>query len=186
MNENVIKNTTQRVRYEFTRQEVVRLIGVNNNDLDYYDRKGMVKPEKKGTIKKYLCYSWEQILELKTIKKLKDVNIPLQTIRKILENLQKKKWSDVKNARAFINVANEAIVKLATIDEDVWATFIDLGGKDRFPCRVNCIILPSAEELEKELLKENDQKHLIDNLETRLDFPFYLPSVAFLKTGKAN
>jgi DNA-binding transcriptional MerR regulator len=72
----------------FTRQEMIALTGVSSSKLSYYDRTGLIVPTKFGSSKHpRVIYRWEQILEIKTIKRLQE-QISLQEIRKVLDFLR--------------------------------------------------------------------------------------------------
>lgn len=68
----------------FTRQETLALTQITSSRLAYLDRTGIVIPEKYGNPKKPTAiYSWEQILEIRTIANLRK-QISLQMVRKLV------------------------------------------------------------------------------------------------------
>jgi DNA-binding transcriptional MerR regulator len=72
----------------FTRKEVMALTGLKSGRLSYFDRTGLVQPEKIGDLKHpVVLYTWEQLLELRVIAKLGE-QLSLQQIRQILKALQ--------------------------------------------------------------------------------------------------
>lgn len=72
----------------FTRQETAILCGVLPSRLSYLDRTELIKPEKIGNPKRPTCiYSWQQILEIKAIAKMRE-ETSLQTVRKVIEFLE--------------------------------------------------------------------------------------------------
>jgi DNA-binding transcriptional MerR regulator len=76
----------------FTRKETLSLTGVSSGKLSYWDETELVKPEKFGNPKKpTVIYSWEQILQLKVIERLRE-KLSLQETRKIIEFLRKRNY----------------------------------------------------------------------------------------------
>lgn len=68
----------------FTRQEAINLTGIDSGRLSYLDRTRLVVPLKFGNPKHpKVVYSWQQVLEIKTIERLRE-NLTLQEIRKVL------------------------------------------------------------------------------------------------------
>lgn len=71
----------------FTRQETLALTQSTSSRLAYLDRTHVVVPEKYGNPKKpTVIYSWEQVLEIRTIANLRK-QISLQMVRKLVKFL---------------------------------------------------------------------------------------------------
>lgn len=85
----------------FSRQEASLISGLSLNQLDYLNRNEIVKPEKAALSKRAtVLYSWNQLLELKTIAKLKDVKTPERIIYVLVDSLRNKlklkvKWNEL-------------------------------------------------------------------------------------------
>lgn len=76
----------------FTRQETIALTGIDSGRLSYLDRTQLVVPVKFGNPKHpKVFYSWQQVLEIKTIERLRE-KLPLQEIRKILNFLKERDY----------------------------------------------------------------------------------------------
>lgn len=76
----------------FTRQETLSLTGITSGRLSYLDETELVKPEKFGNPKHpRVIYSWEQILQLKVIDRLRE-KLSLQEIRKVIEFLKERDY----------------------------------------------------------------------------------------------
>jgi len=76
----------------FTRQETIALTGTNSGRISYLDKTGLVVPEKFGNSKHpVVIYSWEKILQIKTIERLRE-RLSLQEIRKVLDFLKSKDY----------------------------------------------------------------------------------------------
>jgi DNA-binding transcriptional MerR regulator len=76
----------------FTRQEAIALTGIDSGRLSYLDRTKLVVPVKFGNSKHpKVVYSWQQVLEIKTIERLRE-KLPLQEIRKVLKFLKERDY----------------------------------------------------------------------------------------------
>lgn len=72
----------------YTRQQAIRLSGLSSNKLSYLDRLGLVSPQKTGNPKKPACiYTWEQIIQLRTIYRLRQ-DASMQQVTKTLNFLK--------------------------------------------------------------------------------------------------
>jgi len=73
----------------FTRQETLALTENTSNRLQYLERAELVVPQRYGNSKKpTVIYTWEQVLEIRAIKNLRQ-EVSLQTVRKIITLLNK-------------------------------------------------------------------------------------------------
>ncbi|MDB9526112.1 MerR family transcriptional regulator [Oscillatoria sp. CS-180] len=71
----------------FTRQETLALTQITSSRLAYLDRTSVVVPKKYGNSKKpTVIYTWEQLLEIRTIANLRK-QISLQMVRKLVSFL---------------------------------------------------------------------------------------------------
>jgi len=76
----------------FIRQEALALTGISSSRLSYLDRTRLVVPDKFGNPKHpKVVYTWQQVLEIKTIERLRE-KLSLQEIRKVLEFLKQKEY----------------------------------------------------------------------------------------------
>lgn len=77
------------IKDKFTRKEVMELAGVTSNQLQYLERVNLIEPNRitENRKKPLVFYSWEQILEIRAVINLRDQNVSLQTVRKIIEFL---------------------------------------------------------------------------------------------------
>nr|WP_290224086.1 MerR family transcriptional regulator [Trichocoleus desertorum] len=72
----------------FSRQETLRLTGLSSHQLSYLDRTELVIPKKFGHPKHpSVIYTWEQILEIKTVTRLREELSP-QEIRVAIDSLK--------------------------------------------------------------------------------------------------
>ena len=77
----------------FTRQEALTLTGLTSGKLTYWDKTGLVSPEKIGNPKHpTVIYSWQQLLQLKLISRLRE-RLSLQEIRKVLDFLTSHRYN---------------------------------------------------------------------------------------------
>ena len=78
----------------FTRREVIDLASTTSNRLQYLERSELIKPHRiEKTGRATVLYTWEQLLEIRAIKNLRQ-SITLQTVRKIIEFLDKSGFDD--------------------------------------------------------------------------------------------
>ncbi|BAS60029.1 hypothetical protein NIES2135_66780 (plasmid) [Leptolyngbya boryana NIES-2135] len=79
---------TSEMQGEFTRQEALTLTGLSSGQLSRLDQAEIVVPRKLGNSKRpVVLYSWQQILELRTIANLRQ-RLSLQEIRKVINHLR--------------------------------------------------------------------------------------------------
>jgi DNA-binding transcriptional MerR regulator len=73
----------------FTRRETIDLAETTSNRLQYLERVGLVVPQRIEVSRQTtVIYSWEQLLEIRAIKNLRQ-EISLQTVRKIVDVLNR-------------------------------------------------------------------------------------------------
>lgn len=91
----------------FIRQETLALTGITSIRLSYLDRAGVIGPEKYGNPKKpTVIYTWEQVLEIRSISCLRQ-KVSLQTIRKIIQFLNKSGFDDSLRDKHLVVVNDE-------------------------------------------------------------------------------
>lgn len=71
-------------------KKVAKVLGITFRQLQYWDEKGIIKPSirkasGKGTLR---LYSYEDLVQLKVVKKLRDSNISLKKIKKSVDYLK--------------------------------------------------------------------------------------------------
>lgn len=105
---------------DFVRREVLALTGTTSNRLQYLERAGLIVPRREGAISRpTVLYSWEQLLEIRAIKNLRQ-EVSLQTVRKIIEFLDQSGYDDTLRDK-----------QIVVVDEDVfwvrtdWTDFSD-------------------------------------------------------------
>jgi DNA-binding transcriptional MerR regulator len=91
----------------FTRRETLALTETTSNRLQYLERAGLITPTRIGnSTKPTVLYSWEQILEIRAIKSLRQ-EVSLQTVRKIIEFLDKSGFDDSLGEKQLIVVDDD-------------------------------------------------------------------------------
>ncbi|MBW4660998.1 MAG: helix-turn-helix domain-containing protein [Drouetiella hepatica Uher 2000/2452] len=92
----------------FTRQETLALTGTTSNRLQYLERANLIIPERVGSAQKpTVLYTWEQILEIRAIKNLRQ-QASLQTVKKIIEFLDKSGFDDTLRDKQIVVIDEEA------------------------------------------------------------------------------
>lgn len=78
----------------FTRQECLKLTGCTSSRLSYLEKVGLIVPTRVGNnTRPIVLFTWEQLLEIRAIKHLRD-DVSLQTVRKIVDYLNKCGYDD--------------------------------------------------------------------------------------------
>src|SRR5712675_2291969 len=70
----------------FTSAQVVKLTGITPRQLQWWDERGIVKPQREGRIR---LYSFDDVTEVAVICALRRKGFPLQRVRRIMKFLQK-------------------------------------------------------------------------------------------------
>jgi DNA-binding transcriptional MerR regulator len=114
----------------FTRQEAIKLSGLNSAKLSYLDSTGIVVPQKLGLKRHPTClYSWEQLIELRTIKKLRE-DASLQKLRQAKEYLRDIGDTDSLASKTLIS-ANNRIYLIKNQPGEIEKLVIELSGKNK-------------------------------------------------------
>jgi Flp pilus assembly protein TadD len=69
---------------QFSEQEVIRIVGVAENQLAYWQRLGLVRPR---TIGRHKIYGFGDLISLRTIKQLTEQHVPARRLRRAVEAL---------------------------------------------------------------------------------------------------
>ena len=71
----------------FTPKEVAKLIGISYRQIQYWDKTNFIKPSyrRRG---KYRLYTFSDLIQLKVAKVLRETNISIQRLRKIIKSLK--------------------------------------------------------------------------------------------------
>jgi DNA-binding transcriptional MerR regulator len=142
----------------FTRQETIALTGISSGRLSYLDRTELVVPEKFGNPKHpKVVYSWQQVLEIKTIERLRE-KLSLQEIRKVLEFLKLKehKPSFFAHSLVFVNSKLYLIEDL----QDFGSTVLEASGSNQGQVVIQEV--GPVGDVISELCKEAQAHHVLD------------------------
>jgi DNA-binding transcriptional MerR regulator len=91
----------------FTRSETLALTETTSNRLQYLELKELVVPQRIGKSRKpTVVYTWEQLLEIRAIKHLRQ-EISLQAVRKIVEFLNSSGFDDGLRDKQLVVIDNE-------------------------------------------------------------------------------
>ena len=150
---------------QFNRREVIELAGATSNQLQSLERAGLITPERvwNGKKKPEVYYSWQQVLEIKAIRSLRE-NTSLQMIRKVLRFFDEYNIDNSLNSKRIAVVDNEVF----WIRED-WS---DLG-KQILALKVadkqnkgigqyTLLVLPALQEIVDEIWKAAEKSQIID------------------------
>jgi DNA-binding transcriptional MerR regulator len=142
----------------FTRQETIALTGTNSGRLSYLDRTGLVIPEKFGNpLHPKVVYKWQQILEIKTIERLRQ-KLSLQEIRKVLLFLKSRnyEYSFFKHRLVFVNSQLYLIENM----QDFGLMVLETSGKNKGQVIINEI--GEIGDVITELAREAEKHHVLD------------------------
>ena len=94
----------------FTRQETLALTQTTSSRLAYLDRTSVVVPQKYGNPKKpTVIYTWEQLLEIRTIANLRK-QISLQMVRKLVAFLDEHGLDATLHDKPLVATADEVFL----------------------------------------------------------------------------
>jgi len=113
--------------------EVTRVVGISYRQLDYWARTGLVRPSIRdaGGSGTQRLYSFQDLLQLKVIKKLLDTGVELRRIRKAVEHLKAMGESPhgvtlmSDGERIYEAATPEAVVDLLAQGQGVFAIAVD-------------------------------------------------------------
>ncbi|MGI9644532.1 MAG: MerR family transcriptional regulator [Ilumatobacteraceae bacterium] len=89
----------------FSGTQTAKVVGISYRQLDYWARTDLMRPslsDARGSGSRRR-YSYNDLLELKTIKKLLDAGIKLEQVRKVFEYLREKMTTDIAAAHIVID-----------------------------------------------------------------------------------
>ena len=89
----------------FSGTQTAKVVGISYRQLDYWARTDLMRPslsDARGSGSRRR-YSYNDLLELKTIKKLLDAGIKLEQVRKVFEYLREKVTTDIAAAHIVID-----------------------------------------------------------------------------------
>ncbi|CAD5984672.1 MerR family transcriptional regulator [Planktothrix agardhii] len=104
----------------FTRKETMQLTGCTSSRLAYLEKVGLIVPYRYGATsgRPTVVFSWEQLLEIRAIRNLRQEEISLQTVRKIIEFLDKSGYDNSLRNKQLVVVGDEVF----WIEQD-WSDF---------------------------------------------------------------
>ncbi len=149
----------------FTRSETLALTETTSNRLQYLEMKELVIPQRIGKSRKpIVIYTWEQILEIRAIKHLRQ-EISLQTVRKIVEFLNKSGFDDNLRDKQLVVIDDEVF----WIQQD-WQDFSEkmpsamkVGGRsDKSVGQYILLVIPVLTEIVNEIWEAAKESEVID------------------------
>lgn len=145
----------------FTRQETLALTGTTSNRLQYLERAGLVKPRRIGTSKKpTVIYTWEQILEIRAIRNLRQ-EVSLQTVIKIIDFLDKEGCDDSLRDKQLI-VINDEVFWVRNDWLDVPSVIKVASKKGKDIGQYILFVIPTLIQVVQEVWEVAEKSNLID------------------------
>lgn len=91
----------------FTRTETLALTETTSNRLQYLEKAGLIIPQRIGKSRKpTVIYTWEQVLEIRAIKHLRQ-EISLQTVRRVVDFLNQSGFDDSLRDKQLVVIDDE-------------------------------------------------------------------------------
>ncbi|MBI4865185.1 MAG: MerR family transcriptional regulator [Candidatus Riflebacteria bacterium] len=75
------------VKSTFTPKEVVKIVGISYRQIQYWDKTGFIRPSYRSH-GKYRQYTFADLVQLKVAKLLRDHEVSIQKLRKIIKSLR--------------------------------------------------------------------------------------------------
>ncbi|MEH2046082.1 MerR family transcriptional regulator [Nostoc sp.] len=104
----------------FTRKETMQLTGCTSSRLAYLEKVGLIIPYRYGTNagRQTVIFSWEQLLEIRAIRNLRQEDVSLQTVTKIIKFLDQSGYDNSLRNKQLVIVGDEVF----WIEQD-WSDF---------------------------------------------------------------
>ena len=145
----------------FTRQETLALTETTSNKLQYLERVGLIIPSRIGVSKKpVVIYTWEQVLAIRAIKDLKQ-EISLQTIKKIIDFLNKEGCDDSLRDKQLI-IVNDDVFWIQNDWSDVLSVIKVASSKGKYVDQYVLLVIPTLIQVVKEVWEVAQKSHAID------------------------
>ena len=142
----------------FTRQETIALTGITSSRLSYLDRTGLVLPTKFGNAKHpQVVYSWEQVLEIKTIGRLRE-KLSLQEIRRVIDFLRAREHKPSLFAHSLVFV-NSQLYLIENV-KDFGLTVLEASGKNKGQVTIQEV--GAVGDIISELYQEAEKHNVLD------------------------
>ncbi|CAN1212222.1 HTH merR-type domain-containing protein [Tumidithrix helvetica PCC 7403] len=142
----------------FTRQETIDLTGIDSGRLSYLDRTKLIVPQKFGNPKHpKVVYSWQQVLEIKTIERLRE-NLTLQEIRKVLNFLKERDYEPSFFAHKLVLV-NSQLYLIEDLKQ-FGLTVLEASGENKGQVVIHEV--GAIGDIITELLREAEKHHVLD------------------------
>ncbi|MEP1076077.1 helix-turn-helix domain-containing protein [Leptolyngbya sp. PL-A3] len=145
----------------FTRQETLALTETTSNRLQHLDRSGLVVPERYGNSKKpTVIYTWEQVLEIRAIKNLRQ-EVSLQTVRKIINLLDNSGFDNSLRDKKIV-VLNDEVYWVMPDWSDMPRVMKVADKSDRELGQYMLIVIPPLASVVEEVWEAARQSKVID------------------------
>lgn len=149
----------------FTRQEAIILSSCTSSRLAYLEKVGLIIPYRFGLSKKpVVFFSWEQLIGLRIIQDLRLENVSLQTVKNVIDILEKDGYDDNFKDKKLISVDSNVF----WIHQDWYdfgfqflSEFKDLGRSGKIE-HYNLLVFPSLINVVSDIWDIAKHSELID------------------------
>ncbi|NES23503.1 MAG: MerR family transcriptional regulator [Symploca sp. SIO3E6] len=149
----------------FTRPETLALTETTSNRLQYLEKKELVIPQRIGKSRKpTVIYTWEQILEIRAIKHLRQ-EISLQAVRQIVQFLNQSGFDDSLRDKQLVVIDNEVFwirQDWQDFPEKMPSTMKVAGKSGRSIGQYVLLVLPTLTEIVNEVWEAASKSEVID------------------------
>lgn len=145
----------------FSRKETINLTGCTSSRLAYLEKAELIIPARIDNI---VVFSWEQLLEIRAIKNLRK-DVSLQTVRKIIEFLNREGYDDSLRDKQIV-VINGEVYWLEPEFSDLPGLMMKIAGKgDKHLGQLThyeLIVIPTLNQVVKEVWESAKESEVVD------------------------
>ena len=149
----------------FTRTETLALTETTSNRLQYLEKVGLVIPQRIGKSRKpTVVYTWEQVLEIRAIKHLRQ-EISLQTVRRVVDFLNESGFDDSLRNKQLVVIDDEVFwIRLDWQDfpEKMPSAIKVAGAQGKGIGQYTLLVIPALTEVVNEVWKVAKESETID------------------------
>jgi DNA-binding transcriptional MerR regulator len=149
----------------FSRTETMSLTGCTSSRLAYLEKAGLIVPTRIGNTKRPLVlFSWEQLLEIRAIKNLRK-DASLQTVRKIIDFLNKEGYNDFLRNKKIV-VINGEVYWVEPEFSDLPGLMIKVASKNKKDlgqlAHYELIVIPTLNQVVEEVWENAKKSTVVD------------------------
>jgi len=149
----------------FTRTETLALTETTSNRLQYLEKAGLIIPQRIGKSRKpTVVYTWEQVLEIRAIKHLRQ-EISLQTVRRVVNFLNESGFDDSLRNKQLVVIDDEVFwirPDWQDFPEKMPSTVKVAGSQGKGVGQYTLLVIPALTEIVNEVWKAAKESETVD------------------------